>query len=333
MNEMFAEAFAHQITEGLTRLVTRDQSQPVPHATVYASAARDCERRMVYELTQPDQQPPWTPEHLARFRRGDQRERDIVADLDLVGRHSDPPFKVEGQQKRFELKDRKGRVCISGKVDAQLLIGRHRVTVETKAWSPMVVDRITTFTDVFDHPWTRAGGYQLLSYLYGSGEPYGLLVLDRSGLPRILPVTLDHHLDLVEDFLSRAERVLDHAAAGTLPDFLQDNPQECRRCPFYGTTCQPPLFSQGAQVLTDPELEQLLEDREALKGSGEAYRKLDEDVKARLRGIESAVAGPFIISGKWGKSTTLDLPADLKKQYTRTNERGRFTLSITKVTP
>ena len=331
MNDLFAEVFATQIADGLTRLMDRDQSPPAPHPYVYASAARECERRMVLELTHAHQLPAYSVDTRAKFRRADQRERDIIADIDLVGRHSDPPFKVEGQQRRFELKDKQGRVCIAGKVDAQLLIGHHRVTVEVKAWSPMIVERIEVFDDVFDHPWTRSGGYQLLSYLYGSGEPYGLLILDRAGMPRVLPVTLEHHLDRVEDFLQKAERALDHVAAGTLPDYLQNNPEECKRCPFYGGTCNPPLVHQGAVVLTDPELEQMLLDREALKLSGDAFQKLDKEIKSRLRGIESAVAGPFVLEGKWGKTTELELPADIRKQYSRTNDKGRFTLTITKV--
>src|SRR5262245_30999546 len=228
--------------------LARSQRPGTPHKHVYASAWRTCDRRVVYEMTQADRLPPWPPEVLAKFRRGDDRERDLLADLTRIGRDAEPPFKIIGQQERFELKDHKSRTAIVGKVDARLEIDSIRAPLEVKAWSPMLVDRIETFADLFENPWTQSGGYQLLSYLYGAGEPFGFLLLDRSGLPRLLPVELEANLDRMEQFLVKAEHALDHVQAGTLPDFL-DDPTECRRCPWYGHTCNPPLSAIGAQLL------------------------------------------------------------------------------------
>lgn len=302
-----------------------------PRNYVYASAYRNCLRRMTYEMTLPAQLPPWPAEVLARFRRGDDRERDLLADLSRIGRDAEPKFSVVGQQERFKLRDRKGRIAISGKVDARLEIDGARPPVETKAWSPMMVDRIEKFEDVFDNPWTRSGGYQLLSYLYGAGEPYGFLLLDRSGLPGLLPVELEPNLDRVEDFLTRAEQAIDHVEAGTLPDFLDDDPAECRRCAWYGHTCNPPLTAKAATLLTDPELEVALERREALKPSADEYAGLDKDIKGKLRGVEMGIAGKFQIVGRWQKQSRLDLPLALKKQYTVTDPKGRFVMDITRL--
>lgn len=288
---------------------------------------------MVLELTVCDQLPPHPAEVLAKFRRGDDRERDLLIDLTRIGREADPPFSVYGQQQRFALNDRKGRVAISGKVDARLRLdaGAGDPPIEVKAWAPTLTDRITTFADLFENPWTRSGAHQLLAYLYGSGEPFGFLLLDRSGLPLLLPVELDPHLDRMEDFLTRAEHALDHRAAGTLPDFLVGDAAECQRCPFYGGHCNPPLSHPGTQVLTDPELEALLERREAVRAAGQEYDRLDREVKARLRGVESGVAGAFAIQGKYGKQSRLELPEAIRRQHTIVDPRGRFTLEITKV--
>lgn len=326
-----AQAFADSIITAWTAYMERGRRLPSPHPTVYASAWRPCVRRMVYDLTIPDAQPPFSADILARFRRGEDRERDLISDLMRVGRDADPPFEVIGQQQRFELKDRKGRVCISGKVDARLRQGDTAAPLEVKAWSPALVDRIERFDDVFENPWTRSGGYQLLSYLWGSGEPFGFLLLDRSGLPLPLPVELDAHLDRMEDFLTRAEHALDHQLAGTLPGFLVGDAAECRRCPYFGSRCNPPLAYGEVQVLTDPELEALLEKREAVRAPGREFERLDKEVKARLRGIEEAVAGPFTISGKWGKQSRLELPEDVRRRYTVSDPKGRFTLDITRV--
>lgn len=317
-----------------------DRRSPSPHPDyVYASAYRVCDRRMVYELTIPDQQPPFDAFTLARFRRGNDRERDLLADLSRIGRDAEPAFKVVGQQDAFKVRDRRGRQVISGKVDAFLEIDRsglsHRSTwrapIEVKAWSPNIVDRIETFADVFENVWTRSGGYQLLSYLYGHAHPAGFLLLDRSGLPKLLPIVLDEHLERMEEFLTKAERVVDHALAGTLPPFLQNDPNECKRCPFYSSPCQPDLSAKNVDVLTDPELEADLHRWHELKPAGKEWSNLDQRIKTRLRGVESAIAGPFSISGKWGRSSRIEMPADLKKKYTVTDDKGRFFLEVEKL--
>lgn len=310
----------------------RSEARPAsPHAYVYASSFRTCDRRMAYELQQPETLPPHPPELLAKFRRGDDRERDLLADLSRIGRNAEPSFRIIGQQQRFELKDHKGRVAIVGKVDARIEVNGTRAPLEVKAWSPQLVDRIQRFADLFDNPWTRSGAHQLLSYLFGAGEPYGFMLLDRSGLPLLLPVELEANLDHVETFLAKAERVIDHVQGGTLPAFLDDDPTECKRCPWYGHTCNPPLSADGAKILLDPELEALLERREQLKAAGQEFNALDKEAKEKLRGIESGISGHFQIVGRWGKQSRLDLPADLKKQYTVSDPKGRFTLEITRI--
>lgn len=322
---------ADRIGASWATYLARQARPAMPHAHVYASAWRTCERRMTYELTRPQELPPWPPELLAKFRRGDDRERDLLADLSRIGRDAEPAFSVLNQQERFELRDHKQRTAIVGKVDARLGVNGQRIPIEVKSWSPMLTDRLETFADVFENPWTQNGGYQLLSYLFGAGEPFGFLLLDRSGLPRLLPVELEPHLDRVEEFLTKAERVLDHVAGGTLPDFLEDNPNECRRCPWYGSTCNPPLSARGTTILTDPELEAALERREQLRPAALEYLDLDKSIKSQLRGVLSGIAGRFHIKGWWGKRTDLELPAELRRQYSVEIPRGRFTLNITRI--
>lgn len=328
---------ATTIESAWARYVSRDRRPSAPHPYVYASAWRPCERRMTLEMTVPHELPPFKADVLARFRRGNDRERDLLADLSRIGRDADPAFDVIGQQERFELRDRQGRVAIVGKVDARLKVGGGATSapVEVKAWAPQLVDRIERFEDLFEQPWTRSGGYQLLSYLYATNQPFGFMLLDRAGLPLPLPVELEPHLDRMEDFLSKAERALDHQRAGTLPDFLVGDTAECQRCGFYGSTCNPPISSAGVTVLTDPELEANLTRRAELEPAGKEYAALDKRIKKQLRGIEHAIAGPFLIEGTWGKSSTLDLPDDvekwLKTKYLKTDPKGRFSLEITRL--
>lgn len=325
-----APTLPQQIEQAWAAFLLDQRWPPAPHRYVYASGWRACDRRLVYDMTRPDSALPWSADQLANFRRGADRERDVLNDLSRIGRLITPPLKLIGQQRRFEVRDRAGRTAIVGKVDAVLERNGTRCPLEVKSWSPRITDRISRFEDLFDHPWTRAGGYQLLAYLLGAGEPLGYLVLDRPGVPKILSVELEPHLTRIEEFLSRAEGALDHVAAGTLPDFLADDAAECQRCPYYGATCQPPLIPRTETRLF-PELEATLERREALADAAKEYAELDEQVKAQLRGVEQGVAGAFLIEGKWGKSSRVELPPAMKAQYTVTNPKGRFTLTITKL--
>lgn len=322
---------AETIETSWARYLLRDRRPSAPHPYVYASGYRTCDRRMVLDMVAPDQAPPFPAEVLARFRRGNDRERDLLTDLARIGRDAEPTFDVIGQQERFELRDRQGRVAIVGKVDARLKVGQASAPIEVKAWAPQLVDRIDRFEDLFDQPWTRSGAYQLLAYLYATEQPFGFMLLDRSGLPLPLPVELEPHFDRVEHFLTRAERAVDHQRAGTLPDFLQGNAAECQRCPYYGTACQPNLEAAGAQVLTDPELEAMLERRAEVEAAGREYARLDKTLKERLRGVEQGLCGHFHITGAWGKQSRLELPEALKQQYTRVDHQGRFTLEITRL--
>ncbi len=330
-----AAVIAENIASSWSAFLLRQSRTPTAHASIYASAFRVCDRRMAYDLTTPETLPPLPPEVLAKFRRGDDRERDLLADLMKIGRDADPPFQVIGQQERFTLRDRKGRTAIVGKVDARLDVGDGmRPPVEVKAWSPFLVDRIERFSDLFENPWTQSGAYQLLSYLFGAAEPFGFLLLDRSGIPKLVPVELadPENLDRMEAFLAKAERVLDAVDAATLPDYLQDDPAECRRCPWYGAVCNPPLAAPGVMtILQDPALEAALARREEIKKIGKEYADLDDEIKGHLRGVEDAVVGSFAIKGTWSKSSRLDLPPALKRQYTKTNPRGKFTIEITKL--
>lgn len=327
-----ATAIAASLEQAWGAFLERERRPAQAHPYVYASAYRRCERRMVLEMTAPEALPPYSLELLAKFRRATDRERDLLADLARVGREADPPMSIEGQQRRFELRDRKGRVAIVGKVDAQVRVGSVAAPLEVKTYDRTLSDRITRFADLLDSPWMRAGAYQTLAYLYGAAVPFGFLLIDRAGRPLLLPVELDPYLDQMEEFLTRAERALDHVAAGTLPPYLVGDAAECKRCPFYGGTCNPPLAAGAAVVLTDPELEAALARREALAAAADEYEALDRQVKGRLRGIEHGVIGPYILEGKWGAQSTIKgLPEALRQQYTETNPKGRFTLTITRV--
>lgn len=328
---------AHAVTAAWEKWISAEEGRERKGCApnVYASQFTPCARAMVLGMTPDHELPLWEPDRLASFRRGKDRERDIRTDLEHIGRVSYPPFEVERQQERFEIKDRKSRTVITGKIDGRLkFAGDRSRPFEIKAWSPMLIQNVKRFSDLFENKWTRKGAYQILMYLWGAGEDLGFMLLDRSGIPLVLPVELyaDGNESRVDEFIDTAQAAFDSRQAGELPNHIADS-AVCKACDYCGSHCQPPLLSgQGATILDDGELAAALDRRGALAETNKEFEQLDSQIKERLRGVELGIAGGWLIEGKWGKQTRMIFPDDsTKKQYEVTDPKGRFTLKLTKV--
>lgn len=336
----------------------RSSQGPRPH--VYASTWCACTRQMALEMLYPDRMPAFPPDTLANFRRGRDRERDLLSDLARVGRECIPSFEVVGGQERFELRDKKDRVAIVGKVDARLKFAgiKGSPPLEIKSWHPNLTQGIKQFSDLFSNRWTRKGAHQLLAYLLATNEPLGFLLLDRPGIPRPLEVKLFDHLDKIEDFLQRAEIAMDakedylHAEeirtlvdpgfdGDKLPPYI-DDPSECRVCPFFGHTCNPPLSYSGAAIITDEEVLIQLEHHEALKPQSKDYDQTHDDLSDYLKRMtpkefkgknkRQIIGGKFLIEAGWSKNTILEFPDDATKaKFQKSDDTGKFSFRVTKV--
>lgn len=341
MSDTTAAEVVASVEQGWRNMIQAEEGKRAPaepRSYIYASGYRDCDRQMALEATQADKLPAFEVETLARFRRGNDRERDLInIQLTRVGQYADPPFTVQNQQESVILKDRKGRKLISGKKEGNIVYrDKTIVPFELKSWDFNLTARMFSFDDLFWNKWTRTGGYQLLTYQTSKEEENGIFILDRPALPRLLPVSLMDHMDKMEEFMSKAELVRDHIEAGTLPDFTEDITL-CKSCRLFGQICQPPLnFGPGVQIETDAvfidqvarmmELEGRLSDKEWTE-----YNSLEKKVKARLRGTEMAIIGDYVMVGKWGKYTRYDIPDDVKKQFKVEDPKGKFTVKIEKL--
>ena len=296
LNTAVAEAWIQEL---------RGDDRRFQPAAVYASGRKRCVRAMALDLIAWDQKPPFEPEALERMRRGKEREKDIIARMIRIGALSKPRFEVIHEQYGENLKDRKGRIVIRMKIDGRFKFetGEHP-PFEIKRYDPNLADGIQSVEDFDKSPWTRGAVDQMLMYLLAHNEPFGFFVLETRGLPRLIAVFLDEHLERAEGFLRDAETAMDaketYAAQGqqALPPFI-DDPSECRRCPFFGRVCNPPINAgPGIRVIDDPELEVLLKRRDELAPMSSEYQRLDKAIKERFKGVELALIGDFQVSGK-----------------------------------
>lgn len=338
---------ARNISEGFRQYIeqTERRSRGGAREYVYASAWRACTRQMALEMLESDKLPEWSADTLANFRRGKDRERDLLADFTRAGRNSDPSFEVVGREERFELRDHKGRVCIVGKVDAQLKIGRSSHPLEVKSWNVNTVARIETFEDLFTNRWTRSGAHQILAYLLAKNEPLGFFLLDRNGLPLLLEVELEKHLHRIEDFLARAEIALDAVdwkrfpsdGRDMMPPYIKDA-SECKYCGFYGSVCNPPSFSAGAELIVDESTVQMVERYAAMQEAGEEYETLDKAIKKKFRGTDMALVGSVLLEGRWKPGVRYDLSDEakekidaIKKPFATKDSKFAYSLKVTKL--
>jgi hypothetical protein len=334
--------YAGIVDRAVTRFVRQaeqrpaDDSAPYIQPNVWASQYSPCARELVLRMTKSHELPPWSEETLARFRRGKDRERDIKTDLEEAGRMAVPPFELVGGQTRFEIQDG-GRVVISGKIDFRLQFGRKpSLPTEYKAWHPNLTERLRTFEDLFLNRWTIKGAFQLLSYLYAMGEQYGLMILDRPGLPRILAVDLfaGENLQRVERFLVPSREAIEHKNAGTLPGYYHDIAY-CRTCDFLGSHCMPPLLcGEGARIFHDDEAALELERRGEVEADAREYERLDKRLKGKFRGVTLGLCGNWLLEGSYSPANVIEVPPAYQRLYDswrRVDPKGKFTLRLTRL--
>lgn len=308
----------------------RGKSRPRKHA--WASGWHPCRRKMALDMVHPEDIEH--DEHaLEAFRRGDVFEESARAWLKQAGRSADPPFEVIRDQESIELKDRQGRIVITGRMDGMIARdalcgcghswGDHadpeqnegdggclecacgwfrplRMIVEFKGGKS--IRTLDTLDDFEASRWARGVPRQLAAYMLGLGIRYGVLVLERDrGAPFFLVLDIEDArvLDMAEDFLQRAELCRNVAEGeAELPGFT-DQLGLCSTCDHRGKSCTPPQdYGDGLRVLQDPSLEvfahDVVEGAEAAGRHSKARRALSQALRPPVSEVTEEL--PVLIS-------------------------------------
>lgn len=315
-------------------------STPYRPANVYASKRRRCTRAMALDMLHPEDDPFDQAIQFERMKQGTEAERAVIARMHDAGPFCRPPFTVAEQQHRFEVKDRDGIVLITGKMDGRLKF-KDGASPPFEIKSGRTYEGCDTIEDFDRSPWAWSAVDQLLAYLYAdrpenypNREPWGFILVRRqSAFPHLVRVSLLEHLARVEAFMKQAREAVDaRSGRAGLPAFI-DNPAECRRCAHFKKSCTPPLdYGLGVRFIHEPALITAAEARERTRAARDEYEKADAYLKKELRGVDMAILGDYQVSGKWAPMTKYDLPDEVKKQYARLEEKGKFTLTIERIT-
>jgi len=316
------------------RTQSRSKRGAVPY--VYASRRHSCLRKMALDMLFPGGE-GFTADQLARFARGSERERALSIQLARAGERCKPTFELVGQQTRFEIKDRDGTILMVGKIEGEMLFHderRFRAVYEIKSGQTFM--NCETIEDLDHGRWTGHAVDQLLAYLLDRGREVGFFVIDRHGLPTIIPVILEDHLGRAETFMRDARiaidakdevveytngaYAIDHTRVdGTvnvdadwhelLPDHITRR-ATCLTCEHLNRHCTPPsvTMGEGVKLVTDTELIHAAERSCEIEETASEFKRLRKDLAVELRGVEHAILGKVELRGKWGKKTSVKFP-------------------------
>lgn len=298
------EQFAFDLMAAQRRRRRQRRTRPwQPSMTPATSLGYECERRSVYQQTQPHKADPVNDELASIFEEGDLHQKDVRAELLDLG--------YEVVEAEVNFKDIK--LQISGTIDGKIAVddpsahhGQRRITCEIKSTSKKPP---TTEREIRESETALLRRYyaQMQIYLYLVSESEGLFIFKEknTGLWTVVPVTLDY--DYAEKLLQRAERIRDAVAAVRdigdyhLPERIPDR-SECPGCPFRDTVCHPGQAEVDPMLLVDDHnlLAQLFE-RESAKPHRDSFEKVDKAIKQRFKltkGERFIVGDRFLVTKK-----------------------------------
>lgn len=261
------------------------------HVVRASEIGHPCERYLVFSITNWKDKAPHDPSLEFVFEGGRMVEDLAVKDFEEAG------FKVYRPEPDKAIMESKPK--ISGHIDIRVDFGDGKVyTGEIKGLNIIDWDSLNSVQDFFKSkkPWIQKYPAQLMTYLYIKGEERGFFYL--KSVPRFQPklIWVDLDLDYMESILQKTERIENHLNNKTLPEPI-NNPDMCQKCPFVHV-CLPDIKRQAMEFIIDNEFTEMLERHEELKESYKEYNFIDKEIKKRIEGKESVMAGNYLITGK-----------------------------------
>ena len=268
------------------------------HVPRASEIGHDCERYLVYSITNWQDKAPYNPELQFIFEGGNLVEDLAIKDFEEAGFNV---FRPEPDKAIAE-----SRPQITGHIDIRVDFGdflpegfeKRVYTGEIKGLNKYDFDSLNCLDDFFNSKkvWIRKYPAQLMTYLYIKGEDKGFFYLKSipGFQPKLIWVDLDYNY--MESILQKTERIEQHIVNKTLPDQIEDY-SVCQYCPFLNL-CLPELKRTAMEFIDDTELEEKLIRWDELKPLTQEYSTLDKEIKKSFEGHEKLMIGNFMITGQ-----------------------------------
>ena len=301
MSQPISEALPDVIGDIHKAIASEIRSYPV-RSNWCSKLGHPCERHAVHNRTDWDKKQKHSVTTEMIFQGGKMIEKHIArtylikAGYDVV--EEDRPVDTErsGTLRRLQ---------ISGNLDFVIRKSgtRKEFPVEVKSINQWDFENINSIEDMTlsKKVWHRGYPAQLMLYMFGKDFETGMFLMINKATfePKAIWTQLDY--DYVEKLLKKAESTNKHMAAGTLPERIEYDDSICGRCEF-AHVCLPDYMRSEAKVMTDPEMEDKLEELEALnvkvKPINDRVEELKDWRKKQFDGISKAIVGKFMVFGK-----------------------------------
>lgn len=279
-----------------------------------------CARSLVYRrLNWKDQALPDTG-LMYIFQEGNTHERAVVRLL------LDAGIEVIESQRTLDWPD----IQASGHIDGQVKVDGESMPIEIKSSNQFTWEKLNSQEDLkaSDKIWVKNWYGQLQLYLWMMSQPRMILLLKnkQSGQLKQVDITID--MDYSDKLVKKLLLVNEHVAAETYPDRISDR-TICQYCDFRHI-CLPDEDSEQIEITDNPELLELLEERESLKQPAKDYEAVDKKLKEYWKRTESGtylVGGKFQVKLSMYKRTIYTVPPEIKEQYKDSMEYSRATIT------
>lgn len=277
----------------------RDRNKPRPqHSNRASLLGGPCDRRCVYQRTHWDQEQSLPESTQGIFATGNELEAVSERIDSRAGMAASPRWRVVGAQSPIVDKMLLEHE-ITGHVDGLLEVEQPDGSWETTAaydrkhvgvWAESIrdVERMRS------HKWMSKWYSQI--NLYASAfdlEWCVCMMIRKDNLWRRIPIVWRLDREHVSDLVAKSDRINLHVKNGTLPDRI-DDVEECGRCSF-AHICGPRLSFGRDAVLDDPKLEELLDQREALRASHKEFDEVNTALKAMLPEQPVTIVGRHLV--------------------------------------
>jgi len=293
---MLADELATQIAEAhRTDLEKRGAERWPARTNIASQIGWPCARKMYFKRTAWQEARPFGPDAIERMDAGNVWEGATIRRLQDLG------FETEETQILLDWPEYQ----IAGKTDIGMLRargnGRESVPAEIKSLSHYGFQKLDTVADMLDSKtiFYKQYPHQLNLYMLMRDRTSGLFVLrDReSGALKPIPMAVD--FDLGQQCLDRAEAVNAAIKSGEPPEVIPWC-EWCEACDFLKHCRHPEQHSKPVDIITDPALIEMIEERESLAEAKKRYDSIDRALKKEFKRVvqNQVLAGDFVVTPK-----------------------------------
>lgn len=311
------------VIEKVSKFMMSERKSWAPACNYASSVGHPCPRKLVYDRLNWEEKLLPDPVKILIFREGNMHEEAIMRLL------ADSGITVVEQQRPFEWK----QLQVRGKIDGRIKDSGRLIPLEVKSSNQFDFESIKTVDDLRNSSkfWVRGYYDQFQLYLFMANEPDGIMILKnkQTGLLKQLVIEIDY--EHAEKIAKKLELVNKHIAEKTYPDRITDR-TVCQYCDFRHI-CLPDEASDSIEILDNPEILELLEQREKLKEAVKDYEAIDQKLKIYWEPLEDGthlVGGRFQVKVSTYERRFDNVPEEIKAQYRETKPMTRVTVTALK---